>query len=145
MSRLEGALPALTELQRLGVGLAVDDFGTGYSSLSHLATLPIDTLKIDRSFVARLKEGSAEAAVVRSIILLGGSLGKSVLAEGIETESQYGQLNAMGCRLGQGFLLGHPLTAEQAQALLGAASWRDRPPRQREPRHLEAGAPTMMH
>jgi EAL domain-containing protein (putative c-di-GMP-specific phosphodiesterase class I) len=145
MSRLEGALPALTELQRLGVGLAVDDFGTGYSSLSHLAKLPIDVLKIDRSFVARLKVGSPEAAVVRSIILLGGSLGKSVLAEGIETESQLGQLNAMGCNLGQGFLLGRPLTAEQAEALLGGASWREPPARAPELIPREVGANTMVH
>jgi predicted signal transduction protein with EAL and GGDEF domain len=145
MSHLEGALPALTELQRLGVGLAVDDFGTGYSSLSHLAKLPIDTLKIDRSFVARLKEGSAEAAVVRSIILLGGSLGKSVLAEGIETESQFIQLNAMGCNLGQGFLLGRPLTAVQAEALLGGASWREQPARMPNAAPIEVGANTMLH
>jgi diguanylate cyclase (GGDEF)-like protein len=127
MSHLEGALDALSELRRLGVGLAVDDFGTGYSSLSHLATLPIDTLKIDRSFVTRLKSGSKEAAVVRSVILLGSSLGKSVLAEGIETESQLGQLDKLGCQLGQGFLLAPPLTAEEAGALLGGASWRETP------------------
>ncbi len=145
MSRLEGALGALRELRTLGVGLAVDDFGTGYSSLSHLATLPIDTLKIDRSFVARLKVGSREAAVVRSIILLGSSLGKSVLAEGIETESQFGQLNEMGCDLGQGFLLAPPLTAEQAEALLGGASWRERPSRAPAPAPSEIDAQTMLH
>ena len=112
MSRLEGALPLLGELRRLGVRLAIDDFGTGYSSLSHLSTLPIDCLKIDRSFVSRLETNANEAAVVRSIILLGSSLGKAVVAEGIETEGQLEQLESMGCRLGQGYLMARPLAAQ---------------------------------
>jgi diguanylate cyclase (GGDEF)-like protein/PAS domain S-box-containing protein len=128
MARLEGALPALAELRQLGVGLAVDDFGTGYSSLAHLATLPIDVLKIDRSFVHRLEVDSNEAAVVRSIVLLGSSLGKSIVAEGIETESQLTQLRALGCRYGQGYLLGRPLAAgETDPRLLGTIAgtiWR---------------------
>jgi EAL domain-containing protein (putative c-di-GMP-specific phosphodiesterase class I) len=124
MSRLEGALPMLVELQRLGVMLAIDDFGTGYSSLSHLSTLPIDCLKIDRSFVARLATSDKEAAVVRSIILLGSSLGKLVVAEGIETPAQLEQLREMGCRLGQGYLLSRPLAMSQVPALLAL-----RPPR----------------
>jgi diguanylate cyclase (GGDEF)-like protein/PAS domain S-box-containing protein len=122
MSRLEGALPVLGELRRMGVSLAIDDFGTGYSSLSHLSTLPIDCLKIDRSFVNRLSpnpsSGANEAAVVRSIILLGSSLGKSVVAEGIETPAQLQQLRDLGCRLGQGYLMARPLTAADASALL---------------------------
>ncbi len=122
MSRLEGALPALTELRRMGVVLAIDDFGTGYSSLSHLSTLPIDCLKIDRSFVSRLEAGSNEAAVVRSIVLLGSSLGKEVVAEGIETEHQLRQLQDMGCAYGQGYLLARPMPpAEVQRVLLGAA------------------------
>jgi EAL domain-containing protein (putative c-di-GMP-specific phosphodiesterase class I) len=121
MARLEPALQALAELRQLGVSLAVDDFGTGYSSLSHLATLPIDSLKIDRSFVARLEVGSKEAAVVRSIVLLGSSLGKDVVAEGIETPSQLEQLRAMGCAYGQGYLMARPLDAEMATELLHAS------------------------
>jgi diguanylate cyclase (GGDEF)-like protein/PAS domain S-box-containing protein len=113
MSRLEGALPVLGELRRLGVALAIDDFGTGYSSLSHLSTLPIDCLKIDRSFVSRLETSANEAAVVRSIILLGSSLGKAVVAEGIETRGQFEALREMGCRLGQGYLLSRPLPAAE--------------------------------
>jgi diguanylate cyclase (GGDEF)-like protein/PAS domain S-box-containing protein len=119
MSRLEGALPVLGELRRLGVLLAIDDFGTGYSSLSHLSTLPIDCLKIDRSFVSRLETSANEAAVVRSIILLGSSLGKMVVAEGIETPGQLAQLREMGCRLGQGFLMARPLPAQDVSSLLG--------------------------
>ena len=118
MSRLEGALPLLGELRRLGVQLAIDDFGTGYSSLSHLSTLPIDCLKIDRSFVSRLETSANEAAVVRSIILLGSSLGKAVVAEGIETEGQLEQLQNMGCRLGQGFLMARPMAAQDVSSQL---------------------------
>jgi diguanylate cyclase (GGDEF)-like protein/PAS domain S-box-containing protein len=119
MSRLEGALPVLGELRRLGVLLAIDDFGTGYSSLSHLSTLPIDCLKIDRSFVSRLETSANEEAVVRSIILLGSSLGKMVVAEGIETPGQLAQLREMGCRLGQGYLMARPLPAQDVSSLLG--------------------------
>jgi diguanylate cyclase (GGDEF)-like protein/PAS domain S-box-containing protein len=119
MSRLEGALPVLGELRRLGVKLAIDDFGTGYSSLSHLSTLPIDVLKIDRSFVMRLdSSGSNESAVVNSIVLLGSSLGKEVVAEGVETTSQLEQLRAMRCRYGQGYLLSRPLPPAEVPALL---------------------------
>ncbi len=118
MTRLEGALPMLRELRRLGVTLAIDDFGTGYSSLSHLSTLPIDTLKIDRSFVAALEVGSNDAAVVRSIVLLGSALGKSVVAEGIETEAQLEQLRDMGCAGGQGYLLARPMSAHDVGSML---------------------------
>ncbi|MBC7939472.1 MAG: EAL domain-containing protein, partial [Chitinophagaceae bacterium] len=118
MSRLEAALPMLAELRHLGVALAVDDFGTGYSSLSHLSTLPIDALKIDRSFVSRLQAGSKEAAVVRAIVLLGTSLGKSVVAEGVENAGQLAQLREMGCHLGQGFHLARPMPAAEVGELL---------------------------
>ena len=118
MSRVEGALGTLTELKELGVLLAIDDFGTGYSSLSHLSTLPLDCLKIDRSFVARLDGGNAEEAVVRSIVLLGSSLGKAVVAEGIETEEQLQRLRRLGCRYGQGYLLGRPMQPHQVSSVL---------------------------
>ncbi|HEY8707855.1 MAG TPA: EAL domain-containing protein, partial [Burkholderiaceae bacterium] len=118
MERLEAALPTLSELRRLGVGLSVDDFGTGYSSLRHLSTLPVNSLKIDRAFVADLQRGSSEAAVVRAIILLGDSLGKSIIAEGIETGAQMEQLRRMGCATGQGFHLSRPLAAELIDTML---------------------------
>ena len=120
MSRLEAALPMLSELRQMGVTLAIDDFGTGYSSLSHLSTLPIDCLKIDRSFVTGLDAGSNEAAVVRSIVLLGSSLGKAVVAEGIETDAQLQQLQEMGCELGQGYLLARPKAAADVSLLLSS-------------------------
>ena len=121
MSRLEAALPQLAELRQLGVTLAVDDFGTGYSSLSHLSTLPIDSLKIDRSFVNALAGGSKEAAVVRAILLLGDSLGKAVVAEGIETDVQRTQLREMGCEFGQGYFFARPLDAADCTELLRQA------------------------
>jgi diguanylate cyclase (GGDEF)-like protein/PAS domain S-box-containing protein len=118
MERLETALPLLLELRALGIGLSVDDFGTGYSSLAHLSTLPIDSLKVDRSFVRNLRTGSKESAIVRAIVHMGDSLGKRVIAEGIETQSQYGQLREMGCLLGQGFHMSRPLLPEAVDALL---------------------------
>jgi diguanylate cyclase (GGDEF)-like protein/PAS domain S-box-containing protein len=144
MSRLEGALPVLGELRRLGVALAIDDFGTGYSSLSHLSTLPIDCLKIDRSFVSRLETSANEAAVVRSIILLGSSLGKAVVAEGIETVGQLEHLREMGCRLGQGFLLARPLPSVEVVERLREAVLAGPPARLRTAA-LHAVLPAVLH
>ena len=118
MTRLEAALPTLTELRRLGVGLSIDDFGTGYTSLRHLSTLPVNNLKIDRAFVADMQRGSNEAAVVRGIVLLGESLGKSIIAEGIETTEQLELLQEMGCKVGQGFHLSRALASELVDAML---------------------------
>jgi diguanylate cyclase (GGDEF)-like protein/PAS domain S-box-containing protein len=120
MDRLEAALPQLTELRRLGVGLSVDDFGTGYSSLRHLSRLPVSSLKIDRSFVDDLKRDADDGAVVRAIVLLGNSLGKDIIAEGIETPDQVERLQEIGCTAGQGFHLSRPLTPEMADELLAA-------------------------
>ncbi len=114
MSQIEGVLPTLAALRQLGVRLAVDDFGTGYSSLSHLSKLPIDSLKIDRSFVSQLQPGSDDAAVVSAIIQLGGTLRKAVVAEGIESADQMAQLRELGCGFGQGFHMAEPLAAAQA-------------------------------
>jgi len=101
-------------LRKLGVKLAVDDFGTGYSSLSHLSKLPIDSLKIDRSFVSALQRDSADAAVVSAIIQLGAALRKAVVAEGIESAQQMDHLRELGCGFGQGFHMATPLTAQVA-------------------------------
>jgi diguanylate cyclase (GGDEF)-like protein len=118
MSQLSGALATLAQLRQLGVRLAVDDFGTGYSSLSQLARLPVDSLKIDKSFVAQLAHGSDDAEVVRAIIQLGQALRKSIVAEGIETEAQAQLLRELGCTLGQGFHLAGPLSGADAAALV---------------------------
>ncbi len=111
-------------LKDWGFGIALDDFGTGYSSLSMLHELPIDTLKIDQRFVAELSEERAVAKIVRTIVDLGRALGLSVTAEGIETERQLRSLRSMGCTYGQGFLLGRPMHAEDAESLLEASSRR---------------------
>ena len=118
MQRVEGAMPTLEALRRIGVGLAIDDFGTGYSSLSYLSSLPIDSLKIDRSFVHGMREGSNNAEIVRAIVSLGASLGKAVVAEGIETQSQFMQLRELGCENGQGYHLSRPLTSAEVELLL---------------------------
>ena len=120
MSDIRGAVETLLALRRLGVRLAVDDFGTGYSSLSHLSRLPIDSLKIDRSFVHRLRRNSDDAAVVAAIVQLGSTLRKAVVAEGIETADQMEQLCELGCELGQGFHLSTPLSEQAAGEWLAA-------------------------
>jgi diguanylate cyclase (GGDEF)-like protein/PAS domain S-box-containing protein len=121
MTQLTAAMGSLEALRELGVGLAVDDFGTGQSSLAHLSRLPIDTLKIDMSFVRRLSLGSKDAAIVRAIVLLGTSLGKLVVAEGIETEEQALLLDEMGCHHGQGYLLARPNRPQAMVPLLETA------------------------
>ena len=118
MEHIQNSLPALAKLQQLGIGLSLDDFGTGYSSLAHLSNLPINTLKVDRSFVRDLQSGSNEAKVVRAIVRLGVSLDKSIVAEGIENAQQLAQLRDMGCTRGQGFHLGRPQSADGIEALL---------------------------
>jgi len=121
MQHLETGKRTLARLRDMGVGLSVDDFGTGYSSLSHLSTLPISSLKIDRSFVSRLDGVSAESEIVRAVVQLGHALGKRVIAEGIETEGQLERLRALGCGYAQGFLLARPLSDVQVGALLPEA------------------------
>ena len=131
MERLDSALETMTRLRDIGVGLSVDDFGTGYSSLSYLSTLPITSLKIDRSFVQRLHDGSKNREIVKAIVTLGRSLGKTVIAEGIETSAQLAELRELGSDYGQGYLLARPLTAEVAETLL--APQRVTPQLKREP------------
>ena len=101
----------LSALKDLGVGISIDDFGTGYSSLSYLKDLPIDTLKIDRSFVEHVAEGGQHAAVAQAIVTLGHNLGLTVLAEGVESAEQLAILRDMGCDRMQGFLFSEALPA----------------------------------
>ena len=106
------AVSSLTALRDLGVRLCIDDFGTGYSSLSYLHELPIDQLKIDRSFVAAMGEDSRKIKIVQSILLLGRGLGIEVVAEGVETTAQAEALRVMGCERAQGFLYARPAPFE---------------------------------
>jgi EAL domain-containing protein (putative c-di-GMP-specific phosphodiesterase class I) len=96
----------------------LDDFGTGYCSLSYLSRLPVDRLKIDTSLISTMTTEKKDAAIVRSIIAIGGELGLPVLAEGVETEQQLETLQALGCDQAQGFLLSPPVPAMEARALL---------------------------
>ena len=110
----------LGRLRDLGVRSALDDFGTGYSSLSHLSTLPFDVLKIDRGFVAGIREGSSEAAIVRAVVALGRELGLTAVAEGVDTRGEMDFVRKHGCKQVQGFLFSRPVLAEEAQELLAA-------------------------
>nr|WP_320133255.1 bifunctional diguanylate cyclase/phosphodiesterase [uncultured Holophaga sp.] len=115
-----GAGP-LHELKRLGVRISIDDFGTGYSCLSYLQRLPIDTLKIDRSFVAGLHPETPEDTalpIIQTILNLGANLGLEVIAEGVETDIQRKTLEGLGCRTFQGYLLGRPMDPEAVRNLL---------------------------
>ncbi|MEV6595615.1 bifunctional diguanylate cyclase/phosphodiesterase [Actinoplanes sp. NPDC051346] len=118
MTDTEENLAQLVRLKALGVTLAIDDFGTGYSSLAYLRRFPVDTLKIDRSFVERLGERGDDAALAETIVQLGHSLGMSTVAEGIEEYGQLAALRAMGCTFAQGFYFSRPVPAAEAGRLL---------------------------
>ena len=117
MADLARALVALNALREVGVKFSIDDFGTGYSSLAYLSTLPIDSLKIDRSFVIGMHEQPQNIEIVRAVLMLGRSLGKKVIAEGIETAEQLATLKDIGVPVGQGYLLSRPLRPDQVPAL----------------------------
>ncbi len=109
----------LLELKQIGISLAIDDFGTGYSSLQYLQSMPVDTLKIDRSFVADISDINEKAPVISAIIALARSLELDVVAEGIENEIQKGFLTVHGCQKGQGYLFSRPVPAGDVHALFG--------------------------
>jgi diguanylate cyclase (GGDEF)-like protein/PAS domain S-box-containing protein len=111
MRDADDAVVILQSLRDLGLHVEIDDFGTGYSSLSYLQRFPVETLKIDRSFVDDLDQRSENAAIVRAILGLGDSLGLSIIAEGVERPVQATRLLALGCQLAQGYLFGKPLPA----------------------------------
>ncbi len=118
MENAEGAIAMLARLKALGVRLSIDDFGTGYSSLSYLHRFPIDTLKIDRSFVSQLDSAGENGELVRTIKTLAGNLGMDVVAEGIETLGQLNQLAEFGCEYGQGYLFSKPIDKSATEALI---------------------------
>ncbi len=119
MAHAEITTPVLQALKAMGMQLAVDDFGTGYSSLSYLAQFPIDTLKIDQSFVHRITADPDGAPIITAVISMGKSLKHRVIAEGVETQEQLAFLRAQRCGEGQGFYFSRPLAAEQFATLLG--------------------------
>jgi EAL domain-containing protein (putative c-di-GMP-specific phosphodiesterase class I) len=115
----EDVRTTLTALRDLGVRLAIDDFGTGYSSLSYLKQLPFNILKIDRSFVKNIPGNHSDSQIASTILLMARGLGLVAVAEGVETEEQYGFLKDRGCEFGQGYLFGRPQSAAHITALLG--------------------------
>ena len=116
----ESCANTINKLRRIGVHVCIDDFGTGYSSLSYLHRLPIDGLKIDRSFIAGLDRGDG-ATLVSTVVSLANNLGIYAVAEGVETEAQLARLHVLGPKYVQGFLLSHPLEALAAVQALAAA------------------------
>jgi diguanylate cyclase (GGDEF)-like protein len=117
------ALTTLTQLHERGFHLAIDDFGIGYSSLGYLQRLPVDAIKIDKSFVGRMTEDADSAAIVRSTIELAHSLGKTVIAEGVETQVLWDRLKDLGCDVVQGYFLSRPMPIADLQAWLAASPW----------------------
>ncbi|WLR47969.1 EAL domain-containing protein [Halobacillus litoralis] len=112
------ALPVMNRMKNMGIQLALDDFGTGFSSLSYLKDFPLDTLKVDRSFIQTIHENEKDRAVVDTVIQLAERLGLSVIAEGVETEVQLEYLRSRGCAEYQGYVFSKPLNKTEASALL---------------------------
>ena len=124
MRDVERGLDVLARLSESGIRLALDDFGTGYSSLGQLRRLPVRELKVDRSFVTQILDSPDDAAIVRSTIQLGCSLGLHIVAEGVETAEHIDLLRSYGCHAAQGYFIGRPMPADALEALVGRA----RPP-----------------
>ncbi len=120
MDNVEVAIEMLRQIRRLGIDLSIDDFGTGYSSLSYLHRFPLNTLKIDRSFVSRMHENNENREIVGTIIMLAKNLGMDVIAEGVETKDQMLRLWEMGGKYGQGYYFSRPVAAAAAGELLAS-------------------------
>jgi EAL domain-containing protein (putative c-di-GMP-specific phosphodiesterase class I) len=114
----EGALEILRRLSILGFTLFIDDFGTGYSSLGYLKKLPVNAVKIDKSFVIDMLKNADSAAIVRATVVLAHDLGLKVVAEGVENQATWHRLAALGCDVAQGYHISKPLPAEQFKAWL---------------------------
>lgn len=126
--QIDNVADTIRKLDKAGFRIALDDFGTGYASLVHLRQLPVDTLKIDQSFICNLAESSDDLAIVTAIINLGESLGLKIIAEGIETERQLEILRELKLDYGQGFLFAHPVAFKDACLLATAAQQREGTP-----------------
>jgi predicted signal transduction protein with EAL and GGDEF domain len=118
LEHTEKAIETLRQLRESGIEINIDDFGTGYSNLHYLSQFPISTLKIDRSFISPIKESGENIEIVRTIMMLARNLGMKVIAEGVETETQYEQLKALNCEGAQGYFFGQPMTFKEAGEFL---------------------------
>ena len=121
MENSEEAALMLLRLKALGVGLSIDDFGTGYSSLSRLHSFPVNTLKIDRSFVNQIGSSGENSEIVQAIVMLAEQIGVGVTAEGVETTAQLTKLKELKCDEAQGYFFARPLSAQAAQELIAAS------------------------
>lgn len=115
---VEDAIVKMVKIKKLGVRFSMDDFGTGYSSLAYLAKLPINQLKIDRSFVENVTLRKNDAMIARTIITMGLGLEMNVIAEGVETKAQFEFLEANGCNAFQGYLISKPLSSDALSTYL---------------------------
>ena len=120
MDSVDSATAMLSQLKALGIQLSMDDFGTGYSSLSYLHQFPMDTLKVDRSFVSRMATSGQSTDIAQTIVILAHQLGLDVVAEGVETAEQLAQLRSLGCEYAQGYYFSKPVDGEKAEALIKA-------------------------
>jgi EAL domain-containing protein (putative c-di-GMP-specific phosphodiesterase class I) len=118
MKDLAGTTHALNALREMGIRFSIDDFGTGYSCLSYLKHLPVNSLKIDQSFVLNLPESREDTAIVDAVVALGKGLGLKIIAEGVETQEQLNYLQKIGCDEAQGFLFSRPVPAAEMTLLL---------------------------
>ena len=132
MEDIDRTIPALQKLKDSGFRIAIDDFGTGYSSFSYLTKIPLDTIKIDRSFIKDMVSHAGQKSIVSTIILLAHALGLKVIAEGVETEDQRKHLLDMGCDKLQGYLFAKPMSASEAALFLNRTDLRSSCSRQRE-------------
>ncbi|MEC4806613.1 MAG: PAS domain S-box protein [Jaaginema sp. PMC 1080.18] len=121
MDNAKAAAAIFAQLQKMGIELSIDDFGTGYSSLSYLHRFPLNTLKIDRSFINNLQGDRSNLEIVQAIITLAHTLGMDAIAEGIETPAQLAQLQALGCEYGQGYFFSPPLPVDAAEKLIASS------------------------
>ena len=118
MDHAESTIATLRRLKALGVWLAIDDFGKGYSSLNYVKRFPVDSLKVDRSFVSGICEHPGDLAIVQAVVALGSALGMEVVAEGVESPEQLALLRGLGCGQGQGYHFARPMPAEEASLFL---------------------------
>jgi EAL domain-containing protein (putative c-di-GMP-specific phosphodiesterase class I) len=130
MDNIDGTIAVLRDLKAMGVRLAIDDFGTGYSSLAYLKRFPLDTLKIDRSFIKDTPSDAGDVALTTAIIGIAHSLNLSVVAEGVELQSQFDLLKERRCDIIQGYLVSRPIPPENIpefiasrQSMTKAAAW----------------------
>ena len=124
MSDPQSALDTLNQLHGMGLSMSVDDFGTGYSSLAYLKKLPVDELKIDKSFITHMDSNPDDSVIVRSTIDLGHNMGMKVVAEGVENQVIWEMLEALGCDLIQGYFVTRPLPAEVFEQWIAGSRWK---------------------